>query len=127
MVSGLFVVLAFVRAGGLVINSALGWKIFGVCILIGLVYLLGIFLGSQGASFREKMRPYECGFEPIGRARSPFSLRFFLLLMLFLLFDAEIVLIMPRVRVIFSGVFSVSGAVQVTGFLVVLLLALWYE
>nr|QDX17949.1 NADH dehydrogenase subunit 3 [Crotalus cerastes] len=42
-----------------------------------------------------KLSPYECGFDPMGNARSPVSIQFFLVAILFILFDLEIILLLP--------------------------------
>nr|WNH24129.1 NADH dehydrogenase subunit 3 [Eptatretus carlhubbsi] len=44
---------------------------------------------------KEKLSPYECGFDPSGSARLPFSMKFFLVAILFILFDLEIILLFP--------------------------------
>nr|QNS38421.1 NADH dehydrogenase subunit 3 [Nyctiprogne leucopyga] len=63
-------------------------------ILSTLLTTLNFWL-AQTAPDSEKLSPYECGFDPLGSARLPFSIRFFLVAILFLLFDLEIALLLP--------------------------------
>nr|AAP68813.1 NADH dehydrogenase subunit 3 [Nectarinia minulla] len=56
--------------------------------------LLNFWL-AQMTPDSEKLSPYECGFDPLGSARLPFSIRFFMVAILFLLFDLEIALLLP--------------------------------
>nr|QCW57855.1 NADH dehydrogenase subunit 3 [Plethodon shenandoah]QCW57868.1 NADH dehydrogenase subunit 3 [Plethodon shenandoah]QCW57881.1 NADH dehydrogenase subunit 3 [Plethodon shenandoah]QCW57894.1 NADH dehydrogenase subunit 3 [Plethodon shenandoah]QCW57907.1 NADH dehydrogenase subunit 3 [Plethodon shenandoah] len=73
----------------------------------------------------EKLSPYECGFDPLGSARLPFSIRFFLIAILFLLFDLEIALLLPTLWA--AQTFPMNMFMWSTIILMLLTLGLVYE
>jgi len=56
--------------------------------------LLSQFVGQRKRT-RTKLMPYECGMDPVGSARERFSVKFYLIAMLFILFDIEVIFLVP--------------------------------
>jgi NADH-quinone oxidoreductase subunit A len=61
----------------------------------GGVLLLSVLLGFRGHRNRTKDIPYECGMLPIGEGSTRMSVKFYLVAMLFILFDIEVVFLYP--------------------------------
>jgi NADH-quinone oxidoreductase subunit A len=61
----------------------------------GGMILLSVALGKRGAPNRAKDTPYECGMIPVGEGRARLSVKFYLVAMLFILFDIEVVFLYP--------------------------------
>nr|AVI16022.1 NADH dehydrogenase subunit 3 [Sardinella longiceps] len=105
---------------------SLTMTILTIASLLSLVLAIVSFWLPQMNPDSEKLSPYECGFDPLGSARLPFSLRFFLVAILFLLFDLEIALLLPLPwgNQLLNPLTTVSWA---TAVLVLLILGLIYE
>jgi len=70
------------------------YLLFVIC-LVAIILGLSYFLSPQFRFSNEKLSSYECGFEPFGDARMAFDIHFYIIGILFLLFDLEIVFLFP--------------------------------
>lgn len=94
--------------------------------IVPLVVLIAALTLSQRSSIdRDKLSPFECGFDPIKSARIPFSIRFFLLTIIFLVFDIEIVLLIPLIS--FSNLSSNYPLILSVAFIIILIVGLFHE
>lgn len=72
------ILLMFIVAGGFAVGNI----------------VLSQFVGQRKRT-RTKMMPYECGKDPVGSARERFSVKFYLIAMIFILFDIEVIFLVP--------------------------------
>lgn len=95
-------------------------------LITALLFMLAKLLNNRSASDREKTSPFECGFDPKNNARVPFSLRFFILAIIFIVFDIEIVLLMPTP---FLSIIINTSQSLITSiiFILILIIGLFHE
>src|SRR5712691_11091955 len=72
------IILMFVVAAGFAVTNIFLSRVIG-----------------QRKSTRTKLMPYECGKDPVGSARERFSVKFYLIAMIFILFDIEVIFLIP--------------------------------
>src|SRR5213594_5218024 len=105
-----------------------GW--LGILIMIGLgtafasvMILLSQFVGPRKPT-PEKLAPYECGMPAVGDARERQSVKFYLVAMIFLLFDIEVAFLYPWAVALRD--LGWSGFIQIVTFFLILLVGFVY-
>lgn len=83
-------------------------------IAIGLVPMLFGWLLGPNRPDSEKLSPYECGFEAFEDARMKFDVRYYLIAIIFIIFDLEIAFLFPWATIL--GEFAASDATRLFGF-----------
>nr|QIC19207.1 NADH dehydrogenase subunit 3 [Ocydromia sp. DY-2020] len=98
-----------------------------IILLIAIITMtIASILSKKSFIDREKSSPFECGFDPSSSSRLPFSLRFFLITIIFLIFDVEIALILPMILILnFSNMLMWMTTSMI--FIFILLIGLYHE
>ena len=97
----------------------------GVATAIGVLLLILGFLFGRGTKDEEKLSPYECGFEAFDDSRMKFDVRYYLVAILFIIFDLEIAFLFPwAVSLDAVGKF---GLLSMALFLAILVVGFIYE
>lgn len=98
---------------------------FGIAVLISsLIMILPNLLATKKYN-KDKLEPYECGFEPFSDARAKFDIRFYLVAILFIIFDLEVTFLIPWA--ITLGKIGKMGFFSMMFFLFVLIVGFIYE
>jgi NADH-quinone oxidoreductase subunit A len=88
-----------------------------------LIIVLSTYVVKRKPS-AQKLMPYECGLDPIGSARKPFPIKFFVIAVLFIIFDIEAVFLYPW-AVIYRDLL-IFGLIEMGVFIGILMLGLFY-
>jgi NADH-quinone oxidoreductase subunit A len=105
-----------------------GWGGLAIMLVVGVGFgavsiILSSFVGPRNPT-PEKMAPYECGMPPVGDARERQSVKFYLIAMIFLLFDIEVAFLYPWALALRD--LSWAGFVQILVFFLILMVGYIY-
>nr|AQP26567.1 NADH dehydrogenase subunit 3 [Nasutitermes longinasus] len=95
-------------------------------ILSAMIMILATLISKKINEDREKSSPFECGFDPKNSARLPFSSRFFLIAVIFMIFDVEIALLLPMPITMMTSSMK-SWMIVSSVFLLILIIGLYHE
>nr|YP_010268822.1 NADH dehydrogenase subunit 3 [Thetibates serena]UIG88155.1 NADH dehydrogenase subunit 3 [Thetibates serena]UIG88162.1 NADH dehydrogenase subunit 3 [Thetibates serena] len=83
-------------------------------------------ISKKSKNNREKMTPFECGFDPKSSSRMPFSMQFFMIAIIFLIFDIEIIILLPSIKILKMNL-SMMWMMTTSMFIIILITGLYHE
>jgi len=98
---------------------------FGIAIALAAAIFFASFIIARQKPDSEKLSPYECGFEPFEDARIKFDVRFYLVAILFIIFDLEVAFLFPWA--VSLGTIGIFGFWSMVVFLGILTVGFIYE
>nr|QZZ18342.1 NADH dehydrogenase subunit 3 [Shaddai sp. SL-2021a] len=100
--------------------------LFNILLISVLILILVMLIGKKSIIDTQKSTPFECGFNPMTYKRLPFSMHFFLVAVIFLIFDIEIIIIIPMIITLKSSMIM-FWLMTSSLFVTILLMGLYYE
>nr|YP_010270167.1 NADH dehydrogenase subunit 3 [Potamometra zhengi]UJY96893.1 NADH dehydrogenase subunit 3 [Potamometra zhengi]UJY96906.1 NADH dehydrogenase subunit 3 [Potamometra zhengi]UJY96919.1 NADH dehydrogenase subunit 3 [Potamometra zhengi] len=91
-----------------------------------MIMMLCAIISKKSKNNREKMTPFECGFDPKSSARMPFSMQFFMIAIIFLIFDVEIIIILPTIKITQMSSMTL-WFMSTSTFIIILIIGLYHE
>lgn len=92
-------------------------------VLAGVLVSLSVFIGRK-TKLGKKGQPYECGIDPEGTTREPFPVKFYMVAILFILFDIEVIFLYPWA--VISKDLGMFGFIEMLVFVLILLVGYFY-
>ena len=97
----------------------------GIALALAIIIVAASFIVARQRPDVEKLSAYECGFEPFADARSKFDVRYYLVAILFIIFDLEVAFLFPWAVAL--GKIGLFGFWSMIAFLFVLTVGFIYE
>ncbi len=107
----------------------MGFYLINIIILgvVSTLYIISFWIGAiNNGAIMEKQSAYECGLEPVGDARVKFDIVYYIIGILYLIFDLEIIFLFPLATILFS-LNSLQAFWMVNIFLIIVTIGFIYE
>nr|YP_010248700.1 NADH dehydrogenase subunit 3 [Hydropsyche fryeri]QTT57958.1 NADH dehydrogenase subunit 3 [Hydropsyche fryeri] len=97
-----------------------------IMMIVSTLIIISMIISKKKKNDRKKLAPFECGFNPQTSSRMPFSLQFFIITIIFLIFDVEISIILPMI-IIYKLINKKIWFISMTSIMIILIMGIYYE